>query len=207
MSETRKKIKEMISEKGESNRRAITVLLDDEMMKKIDKVARAFSQLNESRNFSRNAIIEKAIEVFLEETEQLLQEEFEIDMENEDLDETPVDEDYNLIILPAHNDGFRNTFIVRNRWYAFRIRKDRIPKIEYLALYREAPISGITHYAKVKEIKPYKDSGKYIAYFEGDPIDLGKTIKLGNSNANAFRSPRYTELTRLLDAEELSDLF
>ena len=41
--------------------------------------------------------------------------------------------------------------------------KDRI---KYIAAYRVAPISAVTHIAEILDIKPYKDTGKYVLIFK-----------------------------------------
>ena len=40
-----------------------------------------------------------------------------------------------------------------------------LPRIKYIAAYRTAPTSAITHYAPVERIEPYGDSGKYRLVF------------------------------------------
>ncbi len=72
--------------------------------------------------------------------------------------------------------------------YFARIREDRIPKIKYVVIYREAPISRITHSAKVKAIKQYKHTNKKINYFDGSAIKLPETFILEDINQNAMRS-------------------
>lgn len=68
---------------------------------------------------------------------------------------------------------------------------------------RGAPYSAITHYAKVKEIKPY-GGGKYIIYFDGEAIPLGNSVVLGKSNVMNIRKTRYTSLEKLKNATEVS---
>jgi len=111
-----------------------------------------------------------------------------------------------LVIFPAHNEGFEERFLGEKRWYPVRIGKDKIKNIKYIALYRSAPVSGITHFAKVGEIKRYEDTDRYLVVL-GDPIKLPETVKLGDTKATAMRTSRYTNLDKLLQANEVADLF
>lgn len=91
-------------------------------------------------------------------------------------------ENADTLIVPARKDGFEKVFIGEDHWYAIRIRESRIPQIKYIAAYQVAPISAITHIAKVKEIRPYKNTGKYEVIFEGHaekvtPIPLTESSK------------------------------
>ncbi|MGH8245822.1 MAG: hypothetical protein ACREUU_05250, partial [Gammaproteobacteria bacterium] len=54
------------------------------------------------------------------------------------------------IVVPARDDGFHETFLGQNRWHAVRIHGAMRPQIRYLAVYRVAPMSAITHVAPVK---------------------------------------------------------
>ena len=65
------------------------------------------------------------------------------------------------IIVPAQQDGFDEVFLGENCWYAIRVAGGMLPKIKYIAAYRSQPVSAITHYARVSNIKPYGETGKY----------------------------------------------
>jgi hypothetical protein len=52
------------------------------------------------------------------------------------------------IVVPAREEGFRETFIGENMWRAIRIHQSMIPKIRYIATYQVAPESAITHIAE-----------------------------------------------------------
>ena len=46
-------------------------------------------------------------------------------------------------------------------------------KIRYIAGYQVAPVSAVTHIAEVQEIRPWKDTGKYVVrlrHFRGEII-------------------------------------
>ena len=88
-----------------------------------------------------------------------------------------------------------------------RIREDKIPKLKYVAIYRAAPVSAITHWAEIDRIEQYEDTNKKIIYFKNEGVKLEVSVKLGNSDANSMRSPRYTTKEKLLGASEVRNLF
>lgn len=191
--------------KEETVRKAVSITLDSELIDRVDKVAKGFTRLSD-KTFSRNSIIEAAIKEYIEESEAILSDK-RMDIEKLEEENAVLTDDFDTAIFPAHNDGFEEAFLGENCWYSVRIKESRIPKIKYVAVYRAAPVSGITHYAKVKGIKQYENTGKWIIFFEGSAISLQNTIQLGSTDANAMRSPRYTTLSKLLVANVVADLF
>ena len=91
-------------------------------------------------------------------------------------------------------------------WHAIRINSNRIPYIRYLALYKGVPDQMITHYAPVKEIVPYGNTGKYRLVFSEAPRKLEKSIKYGDAPKGAMQGTRYTTLSVLKNAHTVSDL-
>lgn len=111
------------------------------------------------------------------------------------------------IVVPARDDGFQETFIGENRWYAIRIHSSMIPQIKHIAAYRVAPMSAITHVAPVSRIFPWQDSGKYCLEF-AEPAREINPIKLDQPGRGKVpQSPRYTSMARLSQAKTLSDVF
>ena len=111
------------------------------------------------------------------------------------------------IVCAARDEGFNEVFLTENRWFAITINPIRIPKIKYIAMYEVKPISAIRYVGKVKEIKPYKNSGKYEVILEG-PATKIKPIKLSSENPNlAPQAPRYTIKTLIDKASKLEDIF
>lgn len=204
----KEKIRQTLIE--EAPRKNITISLDASLLEQAEKIAKGFSEVK-GKTVSRNTVIEDSLREYLEAASSVLAElGYEFDDESDDDFENDVEiptDDYDTVVFPAHNEGFQETFLGEDAWYSVRIREDRIPKIKYVAIYRAAPISGITHYAKVKAIKQYKDTNKKIIYFDGSAIKLPETVTLGDINQNAMRSPRYTALKKLTSAKAVADLF
>lgn len=111
------------------------------------------------------------------------------------------------IVVPAREDGFQETFLGENRWYAIRIHSSMIPQIKYIAAYRVSPISAITHVASVSKIIPWEDTGKYCLEFT-EPAHEINHIKLEvHERGKAPQAPRYTSLEKLEQAKSLADIF
>jgi hypothetical protein len=70
-----------------------------------------------------------------------------------------------------------------------------------------SPISAITYVAAVHKIEPYKETNKYILYFE-EPAKKIKSIKLVPKGAvKAPQAPRYTAYSKLMEAKNLDEAF
>jgi len=111
------------------------------------------------------------------------------------------------IVVPAQEDGFQETFIGENRWYAIRMHQSMIPRIKYIAAYRVAPISAVTHRAPVSNILPWQDTGKFVVNF-AKPAEEIEHIKLvPKSRVKALQAPRYTTFAKLQQAKTLDELF
>ena len=107
------------------------------------------------------------------------------------------------IVVPAKEDGFKEEFIGNNQWYAIRIGAAMKDRIKYIAAYQVAPISAVTHIAEIKEIKPYRDTGKYLVIFNGPAKEI-KPIHLKDSNKSP-QSPVYVKYSRLMNSEFIDD--
>lgn len=112
------------------------------------------------------------------------------------------------VVVPAQEEGFNETFIGEDRWHHIRISAAMIPQIKWIATYRVAPISAITHLAKVDKIQPYKDTGKYELIFESPAEELKKQVRIiPKSAVKALQAPRYTAHQRLIKAKDLNEAF
>lgn len=200
-----------------ANQKQISLMINERVLQKADAIVEQFKVLTEGNGnlpSSRNQLIEEAIEEYINAAADVLLKDYLVNIEeiinNDDIDNedeaTSFSTEWDLFFCPAKNRGFEEVFLGKNQWYSVRIASWRIPKIKYIACYRGAPYSAITHYAIVKEIKPFED-GKYIIYFDGDAIPLDNPVILGKSNVMSVRKTRYTSLDRLKNASEVSDLW
>jgi restriction system protein len=113
---------------------------------------------------------------------------------------------FNTLVCAAKEEGFKEAFLEQKAWWAVRVKKENLSAIKYLALYQVAPISAITYYGEVKEIKQYEETDKYIIYVH-NTIKLKNTIKLGKNRYLKPQGPRYTTLTKVLKGKTLDDIF
>jgi len=113
--------------------------------------------------------------------------------------------DIDTIVVPARKEGFEITALGEQRWYAVSIHGSLIPKIKYLAVYRVAPVSAITHIAAVQSIEPWESSpGKYVLNF-AEPLEPIEPIRLvPHGKVKAPQSLRYTAHNRLVHNQETS---
>ncbi len=108
------------------------------------------------------------------------------------------------IVVPVREEGLKKVFLGEHRWYAIRIGAAMKDKIKFIASYEKSPISAITHLARVKGIRPYKDTGKYEVLFEA-PAETIPPVKLQDSNMSP-QGPVYVEQDKLINAKSLDEL-
>ena len=123
------------------------------------------------------------------------------------IDHTLDPSEIDTIVVPARDEGFEETFIGENCWYKIRIHSSMKPKIEWVAVYRVAPISAITHIAHVKSIEQFEDTNKYILDFSEPAQKIGPIKLVANGNVRAPQAPRYTSIERLQNAQTLDEAF
>jgi hypothetical protein len=127
---------------------------------------------------------------------------------NEEREQGSVDvAEYDTIVVPAHEDGFQETFIDEDRWYAIRIHASMIPQIKYIAAYRVAPISAISHWAQVKNIEPWENTGKFVVNFVESAREIGPIPLIPKGKVKALQNLRYTSFDRLRKAKTLDEVF
>jgi len=113
----------------------------------------------------------------------------------------------NTIVVPAKSDGFNKVFIGEKKWYSIRISDERKPFLKYIAAYRSSPYKKITHIATIKNIEvSNEDPSKKCVIFDGEAKELKNPIPLGE-NKSALQSIRYTSYEKLLESQDIDELF
>lgn len=107
------------------------------------------------------------------------------------------------VVVPAKEEGFKETFLGENRWYAVRIGAAMKERIKYIAAYQVAPISAVTHIAEIQEIKPYKYTGKYQIIFKGPAQEIDH-VPIDDSRY-APQNVVYVKRDKLLKADNLDE--
>ena len=117
--------------------------------------------------------------------------------------------EFDTVVVPAREEGFKETFIGENRWYQIRIHSSMVPRIKYIAVYQSAPVSAITHVAPVKDIVLWKDGPKYVLNFTEPAKEIGplKLVPKPNGTVKPPYAPRYTTYARLTKATNLDEAF
>jgi hypothetical protein len=110
------------------------------------------------------------------------------------------------LIVPAVQEGFERVFLGESAWWAVRISGGMLHKIKYIAAYRSAPLSAITHVAPVASIEPFGEDGKYKLIFS-EPARAITPIPYADAPSGSMQGPRYTTYARLLEARKISELF
>jgi hypothetical protein len=111
------------------------------------------------------------------------------------------------VVVPAREDGFKEVFLGENRWYEIRIHHSLIPRIKYIAVYQVAPVSAITHWAPVKNIEPWQDSGKFVVNFAETAKEISPISLVTKSRVKALQNIRYTSFDKLQRAKTLDEVF
>lgn len=118
---------------------------------------------------------------------------------------------FDTVVCPARDKGFEYAFLGQRAWWAIRIGQAARQKIKYIAMYRVAPISAITHYGEVKDIEPWIGekgaTGKFKLTLKGEPIALSQPIGIGANPTLWLQGPRYAALADILKAKTLDEVF
>lgn len=117
--------------------------------------------------------------------------------------------DLDTVVVPAQEDGFQETFLGEHRWYQIRIHASMVPRIKYIAAYRTAPVSAITHVAAVKDIQLWKEGPKNVLNFAAPATEVGplKLVPKPTGTVKAPQAPRYASYARLTQAKNLDEVF
>lgn len=120
----------------------------------------------------------------------------------------PIDlSEIDTVVVPAREDGFQETFLGENRWWAVRIHPSMASQIRYIAAYRIAPTSAITHWAPVRSIEPWKDTGKVVVNFSEPAKETGPIRLVKGGHVKALQNLRYTSFEKLKTASNLDEAF
>lgn len=111
------------------------------------------------------------------------------------------------VVVPAREDGFQETFLGENRWYAIRIHGTMRPQIKHIAAYRIHPTSAITHIAPVASIEAWKDTAKFVVNFSAPAKEIGPIPLVKGGRCKALQNLRYTNREKLMSAKSLEDLW
>lgn len=111
------------------------------------------------------------------------------------------------VVVPAQQEGFDTTFLGENRWWAVRIHGSLQRQLRYIAAYRVAPVSAITHIAPIKSIEPWKRSDKVVINFGAPPRAIGPIRLVKGGKVKAPQNVRYAVREQLLAAKNLDDLW
>jgi hypothetical protein len=126
-----------------------------------------------------------------------------------DDEESGVDpEELDTVVVPARREGFEEVFLGENCWYKIGMASSMVQQVDYIAAYRTAPVSAITHYAEVASIEKYQDTGKYILHFKEPAEEIGPIpLPEDHGGGVAPQSRRYTTFERLMEAEDMTEVF
>ncbi len=111
------------------------------------------------------------------------------------------------VVVPSREEGFQETFLGENRWYAVRIHGTMRPQIKYIAAYRVAPLSAITHIAPVRSIEPWRDTDKFVLNFSEPAKEIGPIPLVKGSKGKALQNLRYTNRQTIEQAKTLDDIW
>lgn len=115
--------------------------------------------------------------------------------------------DLDTVVVPARDDGFESVFLGENRWYPVRIHPSMIPQLRWIAVYRVAPTSAITHWAPVRSIERWKDSGKMVVNFAERANKIEPLSLVKGGRVKAPQALRYTNFEKLKSAANLDEVF
>lgn len=194
-------------ETGRASRKQIALYLEESTIERIDLTMKIFSSISDSKSFSRNTLIEEAIDKFLEESKEFLLTEHGINVD--EMLEEARSERYDTVIFSALDRGFERVFLGEDEpacWYPCKVSERREHNLKYIAIYRGAPVSAITHYAKIKEFAEDEEKNCKVCYFDGPAIELPNKIRLGGRDPIFFRGTKYTSLQSLLNATKADEV-
>ena len=111
------------------------------------------------------------------------------------------------IIVPTGKtgEGFEEVFLGGDCWYYVRLSEQSRDKLKYIAAYRPAPESAVTHLAEIKEIVPFGDAGKYKVVFKNKATNIDPK-PFGTAKQGAMQGPRFCSLDALKQCAQLGEI-
>jgi hypothetical protein len=109
------------------------------------------------------------------------------------------------IIISAKEESFYEVFLGEWCWYPIRIGTEKLKTVRWIAVYQTAPISAITHFARIDQIVDYLETGRYKIVF-GEPEELPHHVTLGVDRNKTLQGQRYTTMAKLKKALVIDDL-
>jgi hypothetical protein len=113
------------------------------------------------------------------------------------------------VVVPAKEENFRAVFLAENRWYRIRIAPDKKHHLKYIAVYRLAPTSAITHIASIRSIEsdPARGGDWCVINFSGEAQPIRPIPLLNGGRVKPFQMQRYTTRKKLEAASNLDDIW
>jgi hypothetical protein len=111
------------------------------------------------------------------------------------------------IVVPAQEEGFRETFLNENRWWSVRIHGSMRPRLKYIAAYQVAPVSAITHIAPIESIRQWKETDKVVINFSAPAEVIGPINLVKGGRVKAPQNVRYAKREALMSAKTLDDIW
>lgn len=108
------------------------------------------------------------------------------------------------VIVPTGKSGagFEDVYLNGNCWYYIRMSEKKLEQIKYVAAYRPAPDSYVSHMAEVDRFE-LQDNGKYKVYFKSSAVELQKKIPFGTAKSGSLQGPRYVNREELMSCSDL----
>jgi hypothetical protein len=114
------------------------------------------------------------------------------------------------LIVPTgkSGEGFEDVFLNENSWYYLRISESKLQQFKFIAAYRPAPVSAVTHIAEIDkfvEVLNEKGQPRHKAVFKTKAIEI-EHIPFGTAKGGSMQGPRYVKKEELLKCNDLGNL-
>lgn len=114
------------------------------------------------------------------------------------------------LIVPTgkSGEGFEDVFLNENSWYYLRISENKLKQFKFIAAYRPAPVSAVTHIAEIDkfvEVLNEKGQPRHKAVFKTQAIEI-EHIPFGTAKGGSMQGPRYVSRNELLRCTDLGKL-